>query len=308
MILLIECGIDSDTILTEIIEQKSYPYHVKMYPDERKRLSWISIERIVVDYEANIPRADIQEGQLSGFTFPGTTFLNEQRDILQYIESFAALDLGVRKIFYENPTIRWIPQTDEEQLEVPILAYSANQDYPANNREVRQGWLQGTILHRNRLIHLKEPFRFYRLGANFYAEQEYGLSFLHFFLMIEGLFSEGNSEKKFLIPALMNAEDLNYGIEQTFINLEKPVSVKHLDWFQNQQHQNIEVNNDRKLKLVNILYDHRGLLSHYAMKSSRKRHDFEQAKYHSLAFITMSICKFCSIKLRMNPFRAEDQQ
>jgi hypothetical protein len=54
--------------------------------------------------------------------------------------------------------------------------------------------------------------------------------------------------------------------------------------------------------LVNIFYDQRGLLSHYSAASYKKRHDFDQEKYSSLAFTAMSVCHYCSIKLRLAPF------
>jgi hypothetical protein len=37
------------------------------------------------------------------------------------------------------------------------------------------------------LQQFKQPLAFYRLGANFYFEKLYILSFLNFFLMLEGL-------------------------------------------------------------------------------------------------------------------------
>jgi hypothetical protein len=169
-----------------------------------------------------------------------------------------------------------------------------------------KGWLQSTIIHRNMVKHLKEPLAFYRLGANFYFEQLYILSFLNFFLMLEGLFSEGNTDKKFTIDAFMQNPDLNYGIEQTFEVLSKPNQQVHKSWFDQQIFQNQKVNNDPKIKMLNILYDQRGLLSHYTMKSTRKRNDFDQQQYHSLAFLAMSICHLCSIKVRLAPFRRKE--
>jgi len=43
---------------------------------------------------------------------------------------------------------------------------------------------------------LAEPLLFYRLGMNFNFEKMYILSFLNFFLMLEGVFGDDNTEKK----------------------------------------------------------------------------------------------------------------
>jgi hypothetical protein len=108
-----------------------------------------------------------------------------------------------------------------------------------------------------------------------------------------------------MIPAFIRSPDLNYGIDQTLAALDEPQQQVHKSWFEQQHFPNQRVNNDPKLKMLNLLYDQRGLLSHYYIKSPRKRNDFEQWQYHSLAFIAMSICHFCSIKGRLSPFRGK---
>ena len=39
MILLIECDIDADIIISEVVEQKFHAYTVKFYPKESKKTS-----------------------------------------------------------------------------------------------------------------------------------------------------------------------------------------------------------------------------------------------------------------------------
>ncbi|MEO6520043.1 MAG: hypothetical protein ABIN91_00065 [Mucilaginibacter sp.] len=306
MILLIECEIDTDTLADEMIDQKFHPYTVKFYPDERHRLNRVTIERPFANYEKYIPRINHADGQIKEIVLPEGNFFQEQIELLQYLESFAALDLGFRKIHYENPCIHWIAENEKEQSQIAINSYSANRDYAANNRQMTKGWLQSTIIHRNMVKHLKEPLSFYRLGANFYFEQLYIISFLNFFLVLEGLFSEGNTNKNFMIEAFMQSLEIEYGIAQTFEMLDKPNQQVHKSWFEQQVYQNQDINDDPKLKLLNVLYDKRGLLSHYSMNSSRKRYDFEQQQYHSLAFLAMSICYFCSIKVRLAPFKQKE--
>ncbi len=45
MILIIECEIDSDTLLDELIEYRFHPYLLKLYPDEHNKLYQVTIER-----------------------------------------------------------------------------------------------------------------------------------------------------------------------------------------------------------------------------------------------------------------------
>ncbi|MDB5089724.1 MAG: hypothetical protein JWR09_3718 [Mucilaginibacter sp.] len=239
---------------------------------------------------------------------PYPDFFQEQVGLLQYLESFSALDLGVRKIRWETPYIKWVPENSEERQLLMVDGYNYKEVFPANNSKLTKKWLQDVIIHRNMVKHLTEPLSFYRLGMNFYFEKMYILSFLNFFLMLEGVFGDGNTEKKRTIAAFMAASNLVYGIENTLKTIKQPTHQKHQDWFDNYIFTIQAINDDPIRKMINVFYDQRGLLSHYSVSSYRKRHDFEQEKYSSLAFISMSVCHFCSVKLRLDPFRRNGEQ
>jgi hypothetical protein len=302
MILLIECEIDSDTLLDELVEYRFHPYLLKLYPDEQKKLFQVTIERPFINYEKYLVKLTKRPGKLGEIKMPYPDFFQEQIELLQYLESFSALDLGVRKIRWETPYIKWVPENQAEREQLMVDSYNYKNVFPANNSKLTKKWVQDVIVHRNMVKHLTEPLSFYRLGMNFYFEKMYILSFLNFFLMLEGVFGDGNTEKKRTISAFMAAPILSYGIENTLEMIKQPQHQKHQEWFDNFIFTNIVINKDPIRKLVNILYDQRGLLSHYSAAGYKKRHDFEQEKYSSLAFTTMSVCHYCSIKLRLAPF------
>jgi hypothetical protein len=303
MILSIECEVDSDTLLDEVIEHKFHPYLIKLYPNELHKLYLVSIERPFPNYEKYLPTIKHPPGELGQIKLPVGDFFPEQIEVLQYLESFSALDLGVRKIHWENPHIKWIGEDETERALIQINSYRYNETYPANKRKLTKKWLQDVIIHRNMVKHLKEPLSFYRLGANFYFEKLYILSFLNFFLMLEGVFGVGNTDKKHTIAAFMAAPNLKYGIEQTLETIGQPKHLKFREWFDNFNFNNPVIDDDPLRKMINILYDQRGLLAHNFITGYRKRTNFDQETYHPLAFIAMSICHFCAIKLRLDPFR-----
>ena len=151
--------------------------------------------------------------------------------MLQYIESFSPLDLGVKKIHWDNPAVEWFAENDEEW--VAINAYHKNRDYPDNNRKITLSWFQNTIIHRRMLGHLTEPFSYYGIGTNHYNQHAYIHAFLHFFIMWEGVFGTGNTNKKIMIGAFRDASYLANGINEVLSSLKKPLHKKHMDWFDN---------------------------------------------------------------------------
>lgn len=301
MILLIECKVDSDTLIDNIIEWRVNNYVFKLYPNDNNKFGSITVESKFQNYQDHTPKVTIENHKISTIEFPEENFYPEQLSMLQYIESFSALDLGVRKIHWDNPTINWIAESDEERI--AIKGYAKTMDYPANNRKITLGWFQDTIIHRRMVGHLTEPLSFYRIGVNHYNQHSYIQAFLHFYLMLEGVFGNGNTNKKILIGAFMDAAYLTYGIENVLKSFDNPVHKKHKDWFDRYSFINNEVNKDPLRKMINIFFDERGKLAHFSNnKNDRRRNNFEERKYQSLAAISMMVCHFCSIKLRLDPF------
>ena len=300
MILLIECKVDSDTLIDEVIEWQVNSYVFKLYPNERKKFGSISVESKFQNYQNHIPKVIIEANKIATIEFPEGNFYPEQLSMLQYIESFSALDLGVRKIHWDNPTINWIAENDEERI--AIKRYNKTTDYPDNNRKITLGWFQNAITHRRMVGHLTEPLSFYRIGINHYNQHTYIQAFLHFYLMLEGVFCNGNTNKKITIDFFMKAPHLAYGINSVLESFENPINKKHKDWFDNYTFINPETGKDPIRKMVNIFFDERGKLAHYSNNTDRKRNNFEDWKYQSLAAICMMVCSFCSIKLRLDPF------
>lgn len=301
MVLLLECKVESDTLIDDVIEWRVNSYVFKLYPSENKKFDRISVECIFPNYNEYVPRVSFDEGEIATIEFPEENFYTEQVSMLQYIESFSSLDLGVKKIHWENPSIEWIAENDEERI--AVNAYHKNRDYPDNIRKITLGWFQNTIIHRRMLGHLTEPFSYYRIGTNHYNQHTYIQAFLHFFMMLEGVFGTDNTNKKIMIRAFLDAPYLANGINEVLGSLEKPRHKKHKDWFDNYTFINPDIGKEPIKKMINIFYDERGKLAHFLNTSSdRKRNNFEDRKYQSLAWVAMSVCHFCSIKLRLDPF------
>lgn len=302
MRLKVEAKVSSSVALDELMEMKHMPYIISMVPSRDGILEKIIIERGVTDYEEHLPKVETSGNQLTGFIFPKEDFLAEQKKLLQHLESFGALDLGIREISWNNLQVTWLPETEEERLQVPLLSYRKDISYAGNSTPLTLGWLQSTVIHRRMVEPLVIPLSFFRKGTNHYERLEYIEAFLAFYLMLEGVFGGGHTKNAKVEQAFMASDKLDYAIGQTFRMLENQHVQKQ--WL-------IDNLNSKgwpydKEGLVKLLVDQRGNLSHYSLKSSRKqRNYFEDKDYQPLASIIGGVARFATIKLRLAPFRGE---
>jgi hypothetical protein len=167
---------------------------------------------------------------------------------------------------------------------------------------ITQNWLFQTLIHRRQLQHLDQPFSFYREGINYYLKFQYQNAYINFYLMLEGFFSNGKHFKNEEIKNdFIKSEIIKYAINETITYLIQNKD-KHYKWIlQKCQDYNKNLDNDG---IIHVLVENRGALSHYSLASSRKLKDpFSDHDYESLAVIALMICRFSTIKLRLEPFK-----
>jgi len=301
MILIIEAEIFSVTHLKETISFTQYPFTITLCPSVNHTLNKVSIQSRVNDFKHYIPVLEDGENDSITVQFPKEDFITEQIKILQHIESFGALDLGISEINWSNPIIKWIPENEEEQLLVPLTTYRRTIQYEPIKMQVTAGWLQQTLLHRNQVSNLVLPLSFFRKGMNLYYRLEYSEAYVNFFFMLEGLFADGKTETKKVITLFTSSDIMVYAINETLKSLNEESNINHKQWLEKYLK-----NKAKDISIQSICFmltDKRGSLSHFSIKNSvRQRNNFQEKESHSPAFIIMMICRFASIKLRLRSF------
>lgn len=302
MKLKIEFEVDSDTLIDGEIEWRVNQYTFRFFSSPQNTLNKISVENKVLDYERLVPKVDFENGKISSIEFPKNGFYEEQKHMIQHLESFGAMDLGIKKINWDMPVIHWVAESEEER--VAIKSYSTKQDYPPNNRKITLGWIQDTLIFRNMVGHLVEPLSFYRIATNHYNQHSYIQAFLHFYMMLEGFFGGRNTNKKITIDSFLLAPHFNYAVTESLKLFENPGYERHKSWFESYSFVNLDLKSEPIKKMINIFFDERGKLAHYLTSNSeRRRNNFEDRKYQSLAFVSMIVCRFAINKLRIDPFK-----
>ncbi len=300
MKLVVTAQLYSQVLIDEVIELKYYPFIISFHPNENKILEEISIERGITDFIGLIPKVKVENHTVKQIEFPKEDFLAEQRELLQHLESFGSLDLDIIEIKWDNPKITWIPENEEERSMLPISSYKRNLEYDTS-KKLTLGWLQGTVYNRRMLSHLVLPLSFHRKGINFYHRFEYSESFLSFYIMLEGVFGNGKTKNYQVEQEFLKSEIMNYAITETLKWLNNEENNNHKEWllkFLKSKDWQYDIKG-----IISMLVKQRGYLSHFSLNSNRKQRDtFNEKENHSPAFIIMSICRFATIKLRLDPF------
>ncbi|MEJ7681842.1 MAG: hypothetical protein WKG06_29140 [Segetibacter sp.] len=300
MLLRIETEVFGNFIIKDEIEVLLQPYKIQMRYEATTGLHMISLTKKVVNYESYIPKAEVTNNQISKIEFPDNGFFEEQINILRHIESFGAIDFEISSINWQNCTIEWINEPGEEVI-IPIRKYSRKPNYENGKPKVlTPNWLQNTVIFRNQLSDLTLPFSFFREGANLFNSMQYQNAFINFYLMLEGFFGNSQFKNEKIKEEFTKSEILKYGIESTLDTLLKQ-NNKHVIWVT--QTLNTYNKNLDSRGIIHLLVEYRGKLSHFSLGKTNMKNPFNDKGYESLAYLTMAICIFSSVKLRLEPFR-----
>lgn len=302
MIIKIEAEIKGNFQIEKDMKIKHYPYDIDIRYDLDNDCFFISMFRKIQNYVSYLPIVKIENEKIIECTLPSQSFLEEQIKVLQHIESFGAIDNGIEKIDWQNCSIEWIPESQDEEKELPIRKYSKKLSYDSEKKIITKDWLFDTVIFQRQLTHLTLPFSFFREGANLYHNFQYQSSFIYFYLMLEGLFGNGeNFRNEKTKNDFLKSEILDYSINETISYLKRTPNI-HYNWFV----EICQIYNKKADKegIIHFLVELRGNLSHCSInKPSKNKNPFKEADYHSLAFIAMIICRYSSNKLRLEPFR-----
>ncbi len=120
--------------------------------------------------------------------------------------------------------------------------------------------------------------------------------------MLEGFFSNGIDYKNEKMKLEFKKSDiLEYAIKETINYIEK-IKGKHYEWLiKICKKYNKNVDRDG---VIHILVEQRGNLSHFSLTNTNKqKNPFKDRDYELLAFMTMTICMFSSVKLRLAAYQ-----
>lgn len=300
MLLKIETEIIGNFLIRENLKVVHHPYTIEVKFSVNSGQYLISITRRVTNYYDCIPQVELIGNEISKIVFPSNDFFDDQINILKYLESFGAVDMEISSINWKNCSIEWINEYDDEDV-VPIRRYKRRLSY--KNEKIKlltKDWLWNTIIHRKQLEDLSLPFSFFREGSNQFYSFQYQNAFINFYLMLEGFFGNSMYKNSEVKKEFKNSAILRYGIEKSLETVLSQNS-KHYLWINEalkRFHKKFDFDG-----IVHLIVEYRGKFSHFSVGKDNMRNPFNDREFESLAYLMMTICVFCSIKLRLEPFR-----
>lgn len=285
-------------IKNNLIEIKRNPYLIKLF--EEANLYYISISKHIDSDSDCLPTVNNSSG-INEIILPNKSSYSEMIEYINHIESFGSLDNKIEFIDKINIKFKWIPETEEDHLS-PFTKIERTFDDNQELDVISEDWFLQTIIHKRQLGELYFPISFFRDGKNMFHYGKYQTSFCTFYMMLEYFFHDEKRGWGINNNAYKNYNCLESSLNKTLLQIKS--YPQHHAWICD------------KLKQINKNYNEEGLLilinkyrndfSH-ASNKDKNRNNFREHEYFSLAFITLVLCKFVSIKERLAPFVNPDE-
>lgn len=284
MRLRVTAEVKGDIFLKEKISTQFYIYTFNVFKENES--FFISVEKSVSNYLDDIPKASFDESNHFVINIPETKIYADIVDWFKRIEAFGSFNLAIKRILYEEAEITWIPETVDERKILSIKSYKVTRG-GQNSKYLRLSDFQDTLFYSKRLDENYIPFSYFRLGASFFDEEEYYLSYINYFLMIEFLYGNGKTKKRETIIEFGKSDILVLSILMTINTF--PIGDPNLEWLKNecrkkQKEYNVE-------GLIFILVDHRGMIAHGSKRRSGMYRDNPNL-LRPISFILGMICRY----------------
>ena len=284
--------IGDNLIIDRDIEFKHHPYLIRIILKEDKY--YLSFQKKLIDINKCIPTITTNSNSVPILTLPPKDFYQDVILVMQHIESFGALDNCLQSLDFENLTLKWIPENDNEHLS-PLSEITRKRENGRSYGRLSKKWLFNTVIHRRQLGDLFIPFAFYRDATTLFHDHRYQSAFCTFYMMLEYFFHEKSWGIEY--DAYLKNTCLNTCLIETLNEL--PKHKTHYDWLVNElNRRGKEYTNQGLLFLINRFRDE---LSD-AVDMRKNRNIFNDQYFFSLSYVAMTLCIFVSIKQRLLPF------
>lgn len=284
MRLRITAEVKGDILLKEKISTVFYIYTFNIFKENES--FFISVEKSVSNYLDDIPKASFDESNHFVINIPETKIYADMVDWFKRIEAFGSFNLAIKRILYEEAEITWIPETVDEEKILSIKSYKVTKG-GQDCKCLRLSDFQDTLFYSKRLDENYIPFSYFRLGSSFFDEEEYYLSYINYFMMIEYLYGNGITENKKLRIEFGKSDVLVLSILMAINTF--PIGDPNLEWLKNEcKKKQKEYNVDG---LIFVLVDYRGMIAHGLKKRSGKYRD-DPNLLRPISFILGIICRY----------------
>lgn len=267
-----------DITLKEKISCEFYIYTFQMYKDNNA--FFLSIEKSALEYSEYIPKIDSH----NCIRIPDSAFYSDMIEWIKNIEALGSFNLGIKKILFEEAEVTWIPESKEEEKLLSIKSYKVTKAKQSTHFLNKDGF-QDTLFYCKKLSNEYVPFTYYRLGKSFFDEGEYYLSYINYYMMIEYLYSNGNTKKEQEKKDFGKSDVLRLSILMVINILPKDnLNYKWLQEKCNKKQKDCDVET-----IIDILVEYRGTIAH-GLKDRSGKYRKDQQLLRPITYILGMIC------------------
>ena len=284
MRLRITAEVKGDIILKEKISTQFFIYTFNVF--NKNESLFISVEKSVSNYLNDIPKTSFDESNHFAISIPDATICADMVEWLKKIEAFGSFNLAIKRVLYEEAEITWIPETMDEEKLLSIKAYKVTKGRQ-NSKYLRLSDFQDTLFYSKRLDENYIPLSYFRLGFSFFDEEEYYLSYINYFMMIEYLYANGQTQQDKAKREFAKSKVLTLSILMTIKAF--PQNDSNIEWLKKECK-----NRSKKYDIDGVLYiliKYRGTIAH-GSKNRSKIYRKEQQLLRPITFILGMICKY----------------
>jgi hypothetical protein len=287
----IECQVLSNILINKTISFVEVEKEYVFTPNEKGILNKVKIVKTI----SNPDKFYSEIKDTNRKNVPHEIILNEdpliREEIIldfQYLEAHLGFIANLTRIFWNEPSIEWIPETDEERNRLKVFSAHFTRGFSNQPTELNINVFKSIIKTKSYKDNLIILMSFYREGKVFFDRFEFINAFYDFYFILEDMFGKESWR--------------NWEIENNFkssIELQETIKWVLFQLIDSSEEHKKEITALLKQKnlqydvegIIVLLVEMRGHLHHFSRRSTvkQKPNPLVQQNYGSLAFLTMAI-------------------
>ena len=236
---------------------------------------------------ASLPKITSTSEQVSvpEISIPSDPLWPDVERNLMFLEGVLSM-FGLRKVSFEERTVEWLPDNDEEREAIQISSFRVTRREKSGFGPVAYDMFARSLLVSKQLSHLEVALNFNRRGKEDLGGENYISAIYNFYFVIESLFADGKFKKKDVLSKFLAADCLVEAVEKSKRTLTKDVDLRG------------EVFPKRSMiyfggsarEVLGEIINVRGYLHHHSGKRLDSWHPHRSSEYRLDAIFLSQVC------------------
>lgn len=215
----------------------------------------------------------------------GEGVVDEVENLLQYLESTLSFSANLEKISWEEPDLKFIPETEQDKADVNILSFSSQRSYPDEEKILTLDAFRDIVLEKEKYEFLTVVKSFYREGKREFNSFRYINAFYNFYFVIEDLYGNGKTKNFDIEKEFKNNSDFRSFVDWMITENLEGRHKKSIEQFLKEENKSFDIDG-----LIELIVRIRGNLHHFSTKSTKhKGTPLNQQDFESIAFLLLGL-------------------